>query len=116
MTLKSLTILGAKILVLGITFKENCPDIRNSKVIDVIEELKTYGANVSVCDPWAYQDEVKAQLDLDLLSMNEINISEYSAVLLAVSHDQFLDLDLQLSKDRVLYDVKSKLKIYDKAL
>ena len=65
--------------------------------------------------PWAYQDEVKAQLDLDLLSMNEINISEYSAVLLAVSHDQFFDLDGE-PKDRVLYDVKSKLKIYDKAL
>jgi len=116
MTLKSLTILDSKILVLGITFKENCSDIRNSKVIDVIEELKTYGANVSVCDPCAYQDEVKAYLGLDLLPINEIDTSEYSGILLAVAHTQFLDLDLQLAKDRVLYDVKSQLKISDKAL
>ena len=116
MTLKSLTILDSKILVLGITFKENCSDIRNSKVIDVIEELKTYGANVSVCDPCAYQDEVKAHLGLDLLPINEIDISEYSGIVLAVAHAQFLDLDLQISKHRVLYDVKSQLKISDKAL
>jgi len=116
MTLKSLTILDSKILVLGITFKENCPDIRNSKVIDVIEELKTYGANVSVCDPCAYQDEVKVHLGIDLLPINEIDISEYSGILLAVAHTQFLDLDLQLTNDRVLYDVKSQLKISDKAL
>lgn len=116
MTLKSLTILDSKILILGITFKENCPDIRNSKVIDVIEELKTYGANISVCDPCAYQDEVKAHFGLDLLPINEIDTSEYSGILLAVAHAQFLDLDLQLAKDRVLYDAKSQLKTSDKAL
>ncbi len=116
MTLKSLTILDSKILVLGITFKENCSDIRNSKVIDVIEELKTYGANISVCDPYAHQDEVKAHLGLDLLPINKIDTSEYSGILLAVAHTQFLDLDLQLANDRVLYDVKSQLKISDKAL
>ena len=104
MTLKSLTILDSKILVLGITFKENCSDIRNSKVIDVIEELKTYGANISVCDPYAHQDEVKAHLDLNLLPINKIDTSEYSGILLAVAHTQFLDLDLQLANDRVLYD------------
>ncbi len=116
MTLKSLTILDSKILVLGVTFKENCSDIRNSKVFDVIKELQTYGANVSVSDPIANRDEVKAHLDLDLLPINEIKISEYSGILLAVAHDQFLDLDLQLAKDRVVYDVKSYLKISDKAL
>ena len=116
MTLKSLTILDSKILVLGITFKENCSDIRNSKVIDVIEELKTYGANVSVCDPCAHQDEVKSHLNLNLLPINEVNISEYSGILLAVAHDQFLELDLQTSKNRVIYDVKSHLKESDKAL
>ena len=105
-----------KILILGITFKENCSDIRNSKVIDVIEELKTYGANVSVCDPCAYQDEVKSHLGLDFLPINEIDTSEYSGIILAVAHDQFLDLNLQLAKDRVLYDVKSMLEISDKAL
>lgn len=116
MTLKSLTILDSNILILGVTFKENCSDIRNSKVIDVIEELKTYGANISVCDPWAYRDEVKSHLNLDLLPINEIDISEYSGIVLAVAHDQFLELDLHLAEDRVLYDIKSQLQISDKTL
>lgn len=116
MTLKSLTILDSKILVLGITFKENCSDIRNSKVIDVIEELKTYGANVSVCDPCAHQDEVKSHLGLNLLPINEIDISDYSGILLAVAHDKFLELDIYKSKNRVIYDVKSHLKNSDEAL
>lgn len=116
MTLKSLTILNSRILILGITFKENCSDIRNSKVIDVIEELETYGAKVSVCDPWANQDEVKVHLGLDLVPIDEVDTSDYSGVLLAVAHAQFLDLDLKLSNDRVLFDVKSQLKMSDKAL
>lgn len=116
MSLKSLIILDSNILILGITFKENCSDIRNSKVIDVIDELKTYGANVFVCDPWAHADEVKAHFGLDLLPISEIDISEYSGIVLAVAHDQFVDLELQLAKDRVLYDIKSHLKISDKAL
>ena len=113
MNLKSLTILNSKILVLGITFKENCSDIRNSKVIDIIEELKKQGANVSICDPCADKDEVKALLNIDLLPINEINISDYSGILLAVAHEQFLDLDLQLAEDRVIYDVKSQLDVSD---
>ena len=116
MSLKLLKIFNSKILVLGITFKENCSDIRNSKVIDIIEELEKHGANVCVCDPCADKDEVKAQLDIDLLPINEINISDYSGILLAVAHKQFLVLDLQLSRDRVIYDVKSQLEISDKAL
>ena len=116
MSLKSLTILNSKILVLGITFKENCSDIRNSKVIDIIEELKNHGANVSICDPCADKDEVKNILNIDLLPINEINISDYSGILLAVAHEQFLDLNLKLAKDRVIYDVKSQLDISDKAL
>ena len=116
MSKKSITILDSKILVLGITFKENCSDIRNSKAFDVIKELKTYGTNVSVCDPCANNDEVKAYFGLDLLSIDKINISDYSGILLAVAHDQFLDLNFQLSKDRVIYDVKSHLEISDKAL
>ena len=116
MTLKSLTILNSKILVLGITFKENCPDIRNSKVVDIIEELKSHGTIVSVCDPCADKDEVKADFDIDLIPINEINILDYSGILLAVAHDQFLNLDLKLAKDRVFYDVKSQFEISDKAL
>ena len=116
MALKSLPILNSKILILGITFKENCSDIRNSRVIDVIDELKTYGAKISVCDPWAHQDEVKEQFDLDIVPFNDLDISDYSGIILAVSHDQFLDLDLQLAENRVLYDVKSQLKICDGSL
>ena len=116
MTQKSIPVLDSKILVLGITFKENCSDIRNSKVIDVINELKTYGANVTVCDPCAHKDEVKAHLDLDLLPINEIDSTDYSGILLAVAHNQFLDLDLKLGKDRVIYDVKSQLKKSDRSL
>ena len=116
MTQKSIPVLDSKILVLGITFKENCSDIRNSKVIDVINELKTYGANVTVCDPCAHKDEVKAHLDLDLLPINEIDFTDYSGILLAVAHNQFLDLDLKLGKDRVIYDVKSQLKKSDRSL
>ena len=116
MTLKSLAILDSKILILGITFKENCSDIRNSRVVDVIDELKTYGAKISVCDPWAHQDEVKEHFDLDIIPLNELDVSEYSGIILAVSHDQFLDLDLQLAENRVLYDIKSHLKISDRSL
>lgn len=116
MTQKSIPVLDSKILVLGITFKENCSDIRNSKVIDVINELKTYGTNVTVCDPYAHKDEVKAHLDLDLLPINEIDSTDYSGILLAVAHNQFLDLDLKLGKDRVIYDVKSQLKKSDRSL
>lgn len=116
MTLKSLSILDSNILILGITFKENCSDIRNSKVIDVIEELKTYGANISVCDPWAYRNEVKSYYNLDLLTIDEIDISDYSGIVLAVAHNQFLDLDLHLAENRVIYDIKSQLQISDKSL
>jgi len=82
----------------------------------VIDELKTYGAKISVCDPWAHQDEVKEQFDLDIVPFNDLDISDYSGIILAVSHDQFLDLDLQLAENRVLYDVKSQLKICDGSL
>ena len=116
MAQKSIAILDSKILILGITFKENCPDIRNSKVIDVIKELGKYGANVYVCDPFADKEEVKTKLGLDLLSIDDINVSEYSGIVLAVAHSQFLDLDLKLSKDRVIYDVKSQLEESDMTL
>ena len=116
MSLKSLPILNSKILILGITFKENCSDIRNSKVIDVINELKTYGANITVCDPWAHQDEVKNDFDIDIIPLDGLDFSEFSGIILAVSHDQFLELDLQLSKNRLLYDIKSQLKMSDGSL
>lgn len=104
---------GAKVLVLGITFKENCPDIRNSRVIDVIQELQEFGTDVEVYDPWADSAEVKREYGLDLIdSLN----SKYAAVVLAVAHDKFDGLDIEKLKngnDTIVYDIKSKLEESD---
>lgn len=107
---KSLQIKNSNILILGITFKENCPDIRNSKVIDVVKELQSFGANVNVYDPWASAKEVKKEYGISL--EKELN-KKYDAVVLAVSHKEFRDLDLvQIShQNTVVYDIKS---FYDK--
>jgi UDP-N-acetyl-D-galactosamine dehydrogenase len=113
---KDKTIKGAKILILGITFKENCPDIRNSKVIDLILELRTYGCKVEVYDPWADRAEVKHEYGLELLDIqpdqsNVLSNSSYNAVILAVAHDKFLELDLSpaVENKAVIYDVKGVL-------
>ena len=101
---------GSKVLVLGITFKENCPDIRNSKVIDVINELKEFGCNVDVSDPWADKKEVKQEYNLTLV--DGCNCSNYDAVVLAVSHKEFLNLHLS-NENTVIYDIKSMIKNSD---
>ncbi len=106
-------IAGAKVLVLGITFKENCPDIRNSRVIDVIRELQEFGTDVAVYDPWADPEEVKREYGLELLSSLD---EAYDAVVLAVAHDKFTGLNIEELKngnDTVVYDIKSKLKESD---
>ncbi|MFD2823309.1 nucleotide sugar dehydrogenase [Lacinutrix iliipiscaria] len=106
---KGATIKGSKALVLGITFKENCPDIRNSRVIDIIKELETYHVNVDVLDPWASSEEVKHEYGFDLLSSKTEISDNYDAIILAVSHEEFIKLDLQKlkSKTGVIFDVKS---------
>lgn len=98
---------GSKVLVLGITFKENCPDIRNSRVIDVIEELKEFGCEIDVYDPWADKDEVKHEYNLELIK--ELNSSKYEAVVLAVAHNEFKKLDIKPTKKTIVYDIKSIL-------
>jgi len=110
---KGATIKGSKALVLGITFKENCPDIRNSRVIDIIEELETYHVNVDVYDPWASKEEVKHEYKLDLISDFGDLSSDYDAVILAVSHNEFLKLDITKLKSQtgVVFDVKSLLPL-----
>jgi UDP-N-acetyl-D-galactosamine dehydrogenase len=104
-------IAGAKVLVLGITFKENCPDIRNSRVIDVINELKEFRTDVSVYDPWADSEEVKREYGLDLIDPSatgyELRVTDYDAVVLAVAHDKFKTLDFTTRDDQVLFDIKS---------
>lgn len=95
----------SKVLVLGITFKENCPDIRNSRVIDVIAELQDFGTAVDVYDPWADSSEVKREYGLDLVT--EPEPSDYEAIVLAVSHDEFKGIRIEKNDKQVIYDIKS---------
>ncbi|WP_283635782.1 nucleotide sugar dehydrogenase [Aquaticitalea lipolytica] len=108
---KGATIKNSNALVLGITFKENCPDIRNSRVIDIIKEFKTYDVNVDVFDPWASAEEVKHEYGLDLITTSEELKKDYNAIVLAVSHNEFLELDITKLKSNigVVFDVKSLL-------
>jgi UDP-N-acetyl-D-galactosamine dehydrogenase len=108
---KGHTVKGAKVLVLGITFKENCPDIRNSRVIDVIRELQDFGCEVDVHDPWADPAEVKREYDLDLLAtFDHRRLRDYDAIVMAVAHTQFRDMELSFSPDTAVYDIKGILK------
>jgi UDP-N-acetyl-D-galactosamine dehydrogenase len=99
---------GAKVLVLGITFKENCPDIRNSRVIDVIRELEDFGCSVDVSDYWADKDEVQREYNIELKKDTQIDIESYDAIVLAVAHDEYKNLDLKVSY-QVVFDIKSVL-------
>jgi len=101
---------GSKVLVLGITFKENCPDIRNSRVIDVIQELQEFGCEITVSDYWADKEEVKHEYGLEL--NNEIDYDEYKAVVLAVAHDKFKKI-IFTKKEQIVFDIKSILEKSD---
>lgn len=107
---KDIRIKGSNILVLGITFKENCPDVRNTKAVDVISNLKSYGTHVTVYDPWASKKEVEHEYGLHV--ENQLPKKTYDAVVLAVAHQQFLGLDLKglLSDTGIIYDVKGILQ------
>lgn len=107
---KSLPVLGSNILMLGITFKENCPDIRNTRAIDVYEELKTYNINVDVYDPWADSSEVKDEFGFDLISHPN---KSYDAIILTVAHEEFLNLDFKTisNSQTVIYDVKGVIDL-----
>ncbi|MDT0686594.1 nucleotide sugar dehydrogenase [Autumnicola psychrophila] len=100
---------GSKVLVLGVTFKENCPDVRNTKVIDVIKNLREYGVEVTVYDPLADPDEVKYEYNLD--TVKNLPSGKYEAIVLAVAHNEFLELDFDPLKgeNAVVYDVKGVL-------
>ncbi|HLT75640.1 MAG TPA: UDP binding domain-containing protein, partial [Ohtaekwangia sp.] len=112
MAKNDLPIHHSKILMLGITFKENCPDIRNSRVVDVIRELQSFGTDVDIYDPQADAEEVRHEYGLDLVKAPS---GPYHAVVLTVSHDEFREMDIRslLSKNAVVYDVKGFL---DKSL
>ncbi|MGZ5471930.1 MAG: UDP binding domain-containing protein, partial [Nitrososphaeraceae archaeon] len=93
------------------TFKENCPDIRNSKVVDVINELKEFGIDIEVYDPWADKHEVNHEYGLELI--DKAVLQNYQAVVLAVSHKEFKELNFTKDERQVLFDIKSFL---DKSL
>jgi len=105
---KGQTIAGSKVLVLGITFKENCPDIRNSRVIDVITEFRDYDCLVDVYDPWADAAEVKHEYGVELTASPS---SDYDAVVLAVAHNEFTKTDVRSygKQGAVIYDIKGIL-------
>lgn len=110
---KGLTILGSKVLLLGVTFKENCPDIRNTKTIDIVDELQEFGCKVDIYDPWASQEEVKFEYGIEMMEKNvDIYANKYDAIILAVSHDQFAELDfdrLTNGNKSVIFDIKGFL-------
>ena len=107
---KDIKIVGSKILILGFTFKENCPDVRNTRVIDIINELKTYNVNLTIIDPWANPDEVEKEYKIQTYQELLGNFF-YDAIILAVGHKTFLKIDLSkyLKKESVVFDVKGIL-------
>ena len=113
MVKKEIPIKNASFLILGFTFKENCPDVRNTRVIDIVNELKSYQARVSICDPWAEPDFVKHEYGIDTFKSLSGNSEKYDAVILAVAHDEFNKLNIRdlVNKRSVIYDVKGVLSI-----
>ena len=110
MNKKGLVVKNAKILILGITFKENCPDIRNTKVVDIYYTMKEYTDNITIYDPWANKEQVKHEYGVDVVSELSEN-AKYDACILAVAHKEFLEINVRsLVKDGgVVYDVKGVL-------
>ena len=112
MAYRKLDIKGSKALIMGVTFKENCPDLRNSKVLDIINELKSKNIKVDIHDPWVDAEKAKESCGLKLIS--DLNVASYDAVLLTVAHDQYKNMKPEeikaLIKDNgILYDLKSIL-------
>jgi len=107
---KNISVNGSKVLVLGITFKENCPDVRNTKAVDLIKALRDYGTNITIHDPWANQDEVKQEYGL--ISSKSVPNEKFDTIVLVVAHNKFSELDFSIlkKKNTVVYDVKNFLK------
>ena len=106
---------GSRVLVLGLTFKENCPDVRNTRIVDVIQELTKFGARVDVCDPWADPEEAEREYGLRPLELNRVRRATYDAIVVGVAHEEFrrmgIDKVRALARKRhVLYDIKYVFK------
>jgi UDP-N-acetyl-D-galactosamine dehydrogenase len=106
---KGITVNGAQLLMLGITFKENCPDVRNTKIVDVVSALEEYGIIVTIYDPWANPEEVKHEYGLNM--NKELPSEKYEAIVLGVAHNEFLTMNFEILKkdNAVVYDVKGIL-------
>ena len=101
---------ASKVLIMGITFKENCPDIRNSKVIDIYKELKQFGLDVDIYDPWANAEEVRHEFGVDIICKVS-PLKDYAAIVIAVAHNEFLEFDFKKYKENntVIFDAKACL-------
>ncbi len=109
MVKKRIHVVGARVLVLGLAFKENCPDLRNTRIVDFVRELKDFGVNVDVADPWVVPEDAKREYDIDLVKSPEQNA--YDAIIVAVAHDEYRKLGVAgihaLGRDpHVVYDLK----------
>lgn len=116
MNKKGVLVKDSRILILGITFKENCPDIRNTKIIDIYHTLQEYTTNITVYDPWADASHVKSEYGIEIINNNlESMRGKFDAVVMAVAHNQFKDLNIRSflsdSEKGVVYDVKSFLSV-----
>ena len=107
---KDLKVIKSKVLILGFTFKEDCPDIRNTRVIDIYHELCSFDMHVEVYDPWASAEEVKHEYGISIRVGKDMPVlSDYQAIVLSVAHKEFTDLELMATSEQVVYDVKSIL-------
>ena len=108
---KGIQVLGSKIIIMGFTFKENCPDVRNTRVIDIYHALQEYNANITVYDPWASPEKVKHEYGIDIV--NELPKTKFNTAIVAVAHRQFREMEINfdelLEKEHVLFDVKAIL-------
>ena len=106
---KGIQVLGSKILIMGFTFKENCPDVRNTKVVDIYKALQEYNLNLVVYDPWANPVVAKCEYNIDIV--NNLPVEEFDTLILAVAHDEFKEMDTtkMLKRRHVIFDVKGVL-------
>jgi UDP-N-acetyl-D-galactosamine dehydrogenase len=106
---KGISVLDSNILLLGFTFKENCPDVRNTKVIDIIHHLEQYNVQVTIFDPWANPDVARHEYGVEVV--NQLPADAYDAAILAVAHNEFREMDIpsHLAANHVIFDVKGFL-------
>lgn len=105
---KDLKVMNGSVLILGFTFKEDCPDVRNTRVIDIYQELKSFEMHVDVYDPWANPAEVLHEYNIDIINALPV-LDNYAAIILAVAHQEFKNLSIAKSDNKVVYDVKGVL-------